>query len=521
MTRRLKLNQRPGSRRSLKLSALALGTTAVSTSAGAQIIRFDEPVVFTETGRANFLVSADLDRDAHVDVIVTGGGAVNVYFNDGAGGLGPEMRIPYQRSIANLAASDLDGDQHVDLIWFEELEDRTHVLSVWYNGGDGRSGEVVHTPMGEFTRTPAVVWDLTGDGLDDIIYSAAPATVDAFINQGDRTFALTRLFEYDLPDYTLGAFVPGDFDNDGDVDIAATFQYIYYYRYKTVKGTNVSILMNDRQTPFRLGPEIPLPWSTNDVVAQAMTAGDLDGDGDVDVVVAGSPGNDPGPNEFVILENEAARLFIAHTHRSSEGWPQALALADIDTDGRLDVVFATTTVRGVYVLRNTGGFEFEGVSPFPTTILGSIWSSMLGIADLDGNGQFDLMHGGSTGFAVLFNRTNLRGPRLTTSTLVRGHAATFVVHGARPGESVHYLSSGTGVGRTRGQQVLGGMTLDLRAPIVHFATARADSQGVALLRRRIPANAALGPVSLQAVIRRGPNGVGSVKTPFRTVLVQD
>lgn len=87
MTRRLKLNQRPGSRRSLKLSALALGTTAVSTSAGAQIIRFDEPVVFTETGRANFLVSADLDRDAHVDVIVTGGGAVNVYFNDGAGGL--------------------------------------------------------------------------------------------------------------------------------------------------------------------------------------------------------------------------------------------------------------------------------------------------------------------------------------------------------------------------------------------------------------------------------------------------
>lgn len=498
------------------LSAAGLGVSAVGVVANAQPIRFGDPVRYTDTGRAGYLVSADFDRDANVDVVVTGGSAIHIYFNNGSGQLHPETAIPF-RSIWNLAAADMDGDQHVDLVWFDRREDRTYVLSVWYNAGDGRSGEIVETAFPGFQNVPAIVWDLTSDGLEDVVFSAEPATVDAFINQGDRTFALTRLFEYDLPDYGLQAFAPGDFDNDGDVDIAATFQYIYSYRYKNVKGSNVSLLMNDRQTPFRLGSEIALPWDVNDIVAHAMTAGDLDGDGDVDVVVAGSPGNDPGPDEFVMLENDGGRLSNAATHRASEGWPEALALADIDTDGRLDVVFATGSIRGVYVVRNAGRFLFEGMSPFPTTMLGS----MLSIADLDGNGQFDLMHSGSTGFAVLFNQTPLRGPRLESSTLVRGQSATFVVNGARPGERVEYLYSATGVGRTRGQQALGGMTLDLRAPIIHFATARADAQGVAVLRRRIPANAALGPISLQAVIRRGPDGVDSVKTPFRTSLIQD
>ena len=501
-----------------RLSAAGLGMSAVSAAATAQPIRFADPVRYTDTGRAGYLVSADLDRDANVDVVVTGGGAINIYFNDGTGQLHPETTIPY-RSIWNLAAADMDADQHVDLVWFDQREDRTYVLSVWYNAGDGHSGEVVETAFPGFENVPAVIWDLTSDGLEDVVFSAEPTSVDAFINQGNRTFALKRLFEYDLPDYELYAFVPGDFDDDGDADIAATFQYIHIYNYqdKTVIDTNVSLLLNDRQIPFRLGPEISLPWSENDVIARSMVAGDLDGDSDLDAIVAGSPGNDPGPDEFALLENTGGRLSLADTYRASAGWPREIALADIDTDGRLDLVYVTGDIQGAYVVRNEGDFNFLGMSPFPTGMLGSSMS----VADLDGNGQFDLMHSGSSGFAVLMNQTSLRGPRLAVSTLVRGHVGTFLVENAEPGETVHFLYSTHGVGRTRGRQELGGITRDLRSPMVPFATARVGPDGTAVLQRRIPDNATLGPVTFQAVIRRGPLGRDSVKSTFKTVLIED
>lgn len=495
----------------------AVGASAAATAgAFAQTIRFDEPVRYDETGRSGYLVSGDFDRDAQTDIVVTGNGAINIYFNNGAGQFHAETAIAY-RSIWNLAAADMDADRDLDIVWFDRREDRTYVLSVWYNSGDGRTGELVETPFPGFENVPMVVWDLNSDGLNDVIFGAEPGTVDALINQSNRTFALTRVFEYDLPDYTLSSFVPGDFDGDGDSDIAATFQYIYSYRYKSVKGTNVLLLMNDRQVPFRLGSEISLPWEQNDVVAWSMVAGDLDGDGDLDAIVAGSPGNDPGPDEFVVLENSGQALSMASTYRASEGWPEEAALADIDTDGRLDFVFATGTIRGVYVLRNLGDLEFAGTTPFASGIHGS----SMNVAELNGDGQFDLVHAGSDGFAVLMNRTAIRGPRLEVSRLVRDQIATFVVRDAVPGERVSLLYSLGGIGRTRGRQLLGGMTLDLRQPVMEFATARADSDGSAVVRVRIPSNAPLGPVAFQAAIRRGPGGTESVKTPFANVLVED
>ncbi|MCC6908464.1 MAG: VCBS repeat-containing protein [Phycisphaerales bacterium] len=494
-----------------------IGATAAATAGAlAQQIRFGEPVLYDDTGRSGYLASGDFDRDAHMDMVVTGGGAINIYFNDGVGQLHAETAIAY-RSIWNLAAADMDGDRDLDVVWFDRREDRTYVLSVWYNAGDGRAGETIETPFPGFENVPMVVWDLNADGLNDVVFGAEPATVDAFINGGDRTFALTRIFEYDLPDYTLSSFVPGDFDDDGDADIAATFQYIYDYRYKSVKGTNVSLLMNDRTVPFRLGPEISLPWEQNDVVAWAMAGGDLDGDGDLDAVLAGSPGNDPGPDEFVVLENTEGALYPADTYRLSEGWPESVDLADVDTDGRLDVVFATGTIRGVYVLRNLGGLEFAGMSPFPSGIYGS----SMNVAELNGDGQFDLVQAGTEGFAVLVNETAIHGPRLDVSRLVRGQVATFTVREAAPGERVTLLYSLGGAGRTRGRQFLGGITLDLRQPITECATATAGSDGSVIVRRRIPANAPLEPIVFQAVIRRGPGGADSVKTPFASVLVED
>ncbi len=501
----------------LRLSALTLGSTAMGAAAAAQVIRFSEPVLYTETGGAGQLLTADLDSDAHVDVIVTGGNAVNVLFNDGAGGLAAETRISYERSLSHLRASDLDGDLHVDLVWFERLDDGTRALSVWYNSGDGRSGELQRVPVSEYSGVPAAIWDVNGDGLDDVLFSAGGRSLDALVNQGDRTFVPLQIFEYHVSRYSLQTFVPGDFDGDGDADVAAMFQYFYSNRYTYVKGTVVSLLINDRALPFRLGSEVGLEWTDDDIAGCASVTGDFDGDGDLDVMISGRPLRGLTPSAFVSLENLGGRFALIETYRAADGAPNAVSVADINTDGRLDVAFATDAIRGVYVRQNLGGFSFGGMSPFPTSIRGALLST----ADLDGDGQFDLVQAGSGGIAVLFNETDLVGPRLGISELRRDQVATFLVEGARPDETVYFLHSPEGVGRSRGRQELGGLVVDLSPPTILMASARANENGVAICRRRIPANARLGPVTFQAVIRRGPGGVHSVKTPFRTVLLQD
>lgn len=499
-----------------RITAIGAGAATATSGALGQPIRFDGPLHYSDTGGTGNVLTGDFDRDAHTDVVVTGGGAINIYFNDGAGGLLPETAIPYL-SLWYLAAADMDEDADIDIVWIDRREDQTYVVSIWYNAGDGRSGEVVQTALSNFKRIPVQIWDVDSDDRNDVLFSAGPASVDVMLNKGNRIFTEARLFEYDLPEYTLSAMVAGDFDGDGDADIAATFQYIYYVYYKEVKGTNVSLLMNDRAIPFRLGPELILPWATNSVLAWSMSTGDLDGDGDLDVVTAGSPTRESGPDEFAVLENTGGAFSLATMYRASEGWPEETALVDIDTDGRLDLVFATGVVKGIYVVRNLGGFQFSGMAPFPSRISGSTMS----VADVDGDGQFDLLHGGRQGFAVLTNRTPLDGPRLEVSRLVRGQNATFAVHNARAGERVHLLYSVEGIGRTRGQAPLGGMTLDLRPQVLELATIRADQTGSAVFRTRIPADAPLGPAAFQAVIRRGRGGFGSVKSPFRTVLVEE
>lgn len=95
--------------------------------------------------------------------------------------------------------------------------------------------------------------------------------------------------------------------------------------------------------------------------------------------------------------------------------------------------------------------------------------------------------------------------------LVAGDTVTYEVTGAQPGETVflgaspRVTTSGPGIG------TLGGMQLDLRAPIL-IGTAVADTAGVAAFPVTIPSAIGLRPY-VQAAIRRGPGGADSVKSP--------
>lgn len=118
---------------------------------------------------------------------------------------------------------------------------------------------------------------------------------------------------------------------------------------------------------------------------------------------------------------------------------------------------------------------------------------------------------GFPGF-ILANDPPASGFVLEQSALVRGQIASFIVRNADPSERAYILYSFAGVGEGPSVPALGGLQLDVLAPVRQAGSAIADATGVAVFRARVPADAPLIDVHSQAVIRRGDEGERSIKS---------
>src|SRR5262249_10098422 len=96
----------------------------------------------------------------------------------------------------------------------------------------------------------------------------------------------------------------------------------------------------------------PTPWPAG-AGPSVVRTGDLDGDGDVDIVA--SNGNTSG---ISVLFNQGGAAFAAPVPLTTAYSPVDLAVADLDNDGDLDLVALSRTPNGVSVLLNAGGGVF-------------------------------------------------------------------------------------------------------------------------------------------------------------------
>ena len=166
-----------------------------------------------------------------------------------------------------------------------------------------------------------------------------------------------------------------DLDGDGDIDVLEG-NFIQ---------ANRLFLNNGTGDPFNGVTPINVGTAQN---TQSIALADLDGDGDIDVM----EGNF-GPANRLFLNNGTGDPFngVTPINVGTAQNSQSIALADLDGDGDIDVLEGNQNQANRLFLNNGTGDPFNGVTPINVGTAQD--SRSIALADLDGDGDIDVMEG--------------------------------------------------------------------------------------------------------------------------------
>lgn len=218
-------------------------------------------------------------------------------------------------------------------------------------------------------------------------------------------------------------FIAGDFDGDGDTDLAnrnPTNTGVQYWRNN---GDGTITELNGASNPFK---DVTFPNSASNFSAMYLLTGDLDGDGDQDVFNEyhdGQPAlyrNDGG--SFTVLQGAGTNPLDAFGLALGGGKFRAIA-ADFDGDGDTDLVNRNSTSTGVQYWRNNGDGTFTELTgtgnPLASVTfasdINSFTAPLLAAGDFDGDGDIDIYNGNHGGAPAMYRNdggtfTVLQGP---------------------------------------------------------------------------------------------------------------
>ncbi|WP_375437131.1 FG-GAP-like repeat-containing protein [uncultured Hymenobacter sp.] len=141
------------------------------------------------------------------------------------------------------------------------------------------------------------------------------------------------------------------------------------------------------------------PTNTSQFAPKDMAVGDIDNDGDVDVLLPGFNTNSLG-----LLLNNGTGLFTQSRTLTTVSPQGLVATGDVDGDGDLDVLSAGSATAGISLLRNTGNGTFLA----PITIsAGSGGIGLIALGDINADGDLDLLF--STSFSSQINLLSNNG----------------------------------------------------------------------------------------------------------------
>jgi len=362
----------------MKLKLLFLFSILSALYSNAQV-EFTENLVIDNSlyVQASLSVfSADLDGDGDLDVLSSSYFDDKLLWLENLDGLGGD----FTRHIISSAiqtpwgvhAADLDGDGDMDVLAAALNGD--HII--WYENTDGSGTFLQKQFISAFEVNSVRTGDIDGDGDLDVIWSS---TQDGKIKysrntDGLGTFVGTLNIENSVS--SIPNFHTIDIDGDGDLDVVSAWSFqggsqgVSWYRNENGIGSFSS--------------RITISITENGV--SSVYAGDLDGDGDMDVAVALS-----GDDKIVWYENtDGLGVFGAEQVLSANAdVASRVRIADVDGDDDMDVIATSNDDDKITWFENLDGFGNFGTETFIDSFLGNMRS--LHISDMDGDGDMDFL----------------------------------------------------------------------------------------------------------------------------------
>jgi len=257
----------------LDLAAANNGSDAVSILKNSGNGAFVQATVSVGDG-PHFVVAGDFDSDGDLDLAIPnrGLGNVSILKNSGSGAFTQSATLAVENQPVAISAGDFDGDGDLDLAVANSSSSTVSILK-----NDGNGAFTSSSPVSGLSHPHSIaVGDFDGDrDFDLAVANWGSGNVAILKNDGSGAFALNASVVVGGNPISVAA---GDFDGDGDLDLAAAKFY----------SNHLSILKNNGSGVFT--PTIP-PSGTMGNNPASVIAGDFDADGDLDLAAANSASN--------------------------------------------------------------------------------------------------------------------------------------------------------------------------------------------------------------------------------------
>jgi len=392
----------------------AMGAGLILITAGSQAqnleLKSDNPLQFAHIEGNSRPILIDWDSDGDLDLFVGGqviteldssSAGVNYYENDG--GRMSEAASPFPADLAidgvgsgvdapdsvavNISFVDLDGDMDQDA-----FIGQSNGTMLYYRNDDGAmvKADTADNPfagikIGDGSFASPTFTDVDGDGDMDAVVGKYDGMIAYYLNDGGTFTEQTNGADDPSPfaDLSVGEQASptfADWDGDGDMDLIVGNKSGELAYFRNDDGTFITV--DASENPFaglNLGFEA------------TPTLGDVDGDGDLDLV---SGDQDGGLSYHLNDEGTLNRI-----ERNTIGMGEDLsinashAFGDIDGDGDHDLARGSFEGRVTVFLNDGGVFSPAPINPLDSNNVSVGYISQPAFADIDADGDVDAFIG--------------------------------------------------------------------------------------------------------------------------------
>ncbi|KGL62448.1 hypothetical protein PHEL85_2242 [Polaribacter sp. Hel1_85] len=350
-------------------------TVTVPTSGAPATITDTKLIVSNVAGQASSVICGDIDGDGDLDMVATSVSDDKIawYENDG---------LATPSFTEHIITTTADRSWNVTIA---DVDGDGHIDIIatsyfdtsiaWYKNDGNATPSFSQQLLSNTVSTPYSITsgDIDNDGDIDIL--VASLNDDSIIWFENDGTATPNFTQNTITTTADGirSVTIGDLDNDGDLDIISA----------SFNDNTIAWYTNDGATNPLFSKQI---ISTNAIGAISVTVGDMNSDGHLDIVSASL--ND---NKVAWYKNDGAAMpdFTSQVISTNTVNPRCVSVGDLDGDGNLDIQSASVGSDEIVWYTNDGTANPTFIqNTINTTADGPYWVT---VGDVDGNGTLDVV----------------------------------------------------------------------------------------------------------------------------------